>query len=90
LLHHFVLLLRSIASRGSGAADPYRLWKNDAPIKLAWIQPGVYDPQRRKLIHRLSRGKPMLGGIKVNSLLTWRRLPLTGSPRRWSMTTLES
>ena len=67
LLHHFVLLLRRIASRGSGAADPYRLWKNDAPIKLAWIQPGVYDPQRRKLIHRLSRGKPMLGGIKVNS-----------------------
>ena len=68
LLHHFVLLLRRFASRGSGAADPYRLWKNDAPIKLAWIQPGVYDPQRRKLIHRLSRGKPMLGGIKVNSL----------------------
>ena len=68
LLHHFVLLLRRIASRGSGAADPYRLWKNDAPIKLAWIQPGVYDPQRRKLTHRLSRGKPMLGGIKVNSL----------------------
>jgi radical SAM superfamily enzyme YgiQ (UPF0313 family) len=68
LLHHFVLLLRRIASRGSGAADPYGLWKNDAPIKLAWIQPGVYDPQRRKLIHRLSRGKPMLGGLKVNSL----------------------
>jgi radical SAM superfamily enzyme YgiQ (UPF0313 family) len=68
LLHHFVLLLRRIASRGSGAADPYRLWKNDAPIKLVWIQPGVYDPQRRKLTHRLSRGKPMLGGIKINSL----------------------
>ncbi len=68
LLHHFVLLLRRIASRGSGAADPYRLWKNEAPIKLAWIQPGVYDPQRRKLTHRLSRGKPMLGGIKINSL----------------------
>ena len=68
LLHHFVLLLRRIASRGSGIADPYRLWKNDAPIKLAWIQPGVYDPERRKLIHRLSRGKPMLGGLKVNSL----------------------
>ena len=68
LLHHFVLLLRHIASRGSGAADPYRLWKKDAPIKLAWIQPGVYDPQRRKLIHRLNQGKPLLGGIKVNSL----------------------
>jgi radical SAM superfamily enzyme YgiQ (UPF0313 family) len=68
LLHHFVLLLRRIASRGNGAADAYRLWKNDAPVKLAWIQPGVYDPQRRKLIHRLTRGRPMLGGIKVNSL----------------------
>jgi radical SAM superfamily enzyme YgiQ (UPF0313 family) len=68
LLHHLVLLLRRIASCGSGVADPYRLWKNDAPIKLAWIQPGAYDPLRRKLIHRLSRGKPMLAGLKVNSL----------------------
>jgi radical SAM superfamily enzyme YgiQ (UPF0313 family) len=68
LLHHFVLLLRRGAARNSGAADPYRLWKNDAPVKLAWIQPGVFDPRRRRLIHRLNRGKPLLGGLKVNSL----------------------
>lgn len=67
LLHQFVLLLRRAASLKSGVADPYKLWKNDAPVKIVWIQPGVYDPQRRKLIHRLNRGKPMLGGIKVNS-----------------------
>jgi radical SAM superfamily enzyme YgiQ (UPF0313 family) len=68
LLHHVVLLLRRAATRGSGEADAHGLWKDDAPVKLAWIQPGACDPERRRLIHRLSRGKPLLGGLKVNSL----------------------
>lgn len=67
LLHRLVLFLRRAATRG-GEADAYALWKDDAPVKLAWIQPGVYDPERRRLIHRLSRGKPLLGGLKVHSL----------------------
>jgi radical SAM superfamily enzyme YgiQ (UPF0313 family) len=68
LLHRFVLILRSVASRGVEAATPMQLWNNESPIRLLWVQPGSFDRNRRKLIHRLSRGKPMLGGLKVNSL----------------------
>jgi radical SAM superfamily enzyme YgiQ (UPF0313 family) len=68
LLHRFVLILRSLATRGVEAAAPMQLWKEDSPIRLLWVQPGVFDRSRRKLIHRLSRGKPMLGGLKANSL----------------------
>jgi radical SAM superfamily enzyme YgiQ (UPF0313 family) len=68
LLHRFVLILRSIASRGVEAATPMQLWNNESPVRLLWVQPGVFDRSRRKLIHHLNRGKPMLGGLKVNSL----------------------
>ncbi len=68
LLHRFVLILRSVASRGIEAAAPMRLWNNESRVRLLWVQPGTFDKSRRKLIHKLSRGKPMLGGLKVNSL----------------------
>ena len=68
LLHRFVLILRSIASRGVEVAAPMQLWDNESPIRLLWVQPGAFDRSRRKLIHHLNRGKPMLGGIKINSL----------------------
>jgi radical SAM superfamily enzyme YgiQ (UPF0313 family) len=68
LLHKFVLTVRSVASRGVEAAAPLQLWNNESPIRLLWVQPGAYSRSRRKLIHYLSRGKPMLGGLKINSL----------------------
>jgi radical SAM superfamily enzyme YgiQ (UPF0313 family) len=68
LLHHLVLLLRKISLRGVEIPDPFQLWKEDAPVKIVWVQPGVFDSSRRSLIHRLSRGQPLLGGLKVNSL----------------------
>jgi radical SAM superfamily enzyme YgiQ (UPF0313 family) len=45
-----------------------KLWNNESPVRLLWVQPGAFDRSRRNLIHHLSRGKPMLGGLKVNSL----------------------
>jgi len=45
-----------------------QLWNNESAIRLLWVQPGAFDESRRKLIHQLNRGKPMLGGLKVNSL----------------------
>jgi len=68
LLHRLVLALRSMASRNAESASPMQLWNPESPVRLLWVQPGVFDPVRRKLIHRLGKGKPMLGGIKVNSL----------------------
>ncbi len=68
LLHRFVLILRSLASRSVKDSAPLQLWNNESPIRLLWVQPGAFDPSRRRLIHSLSRGKPMLGGLKVNSL----------------------
>jgi radical SAM superfamily enzyme YgiQ (UPF0313 family) len=68
LLHRFVLILRGLASRGVESAAPMQLWKDESPVRLLWVQPGVFDRSRRKLIHQLNRGKPMLGGLKVNSL----------------------
>ncbi len=68
LLHKLVLLLRRMASRGVEIPDPFQLWKEDAPVKIVWVQPGAFDSSRRNLIHHLSRGRPLLGGLKVNSL----------------------
>jgi len=68
LLRRFVLILRGLASRGVEAAAPMQLWNNDSPVRLLWVQPGAFDRSRRKLVHHLSRGKPLLGGLKVNSL----------------------
>jgi len=68
LLHRLVLLIRKLASRGAETPNPFQLWKEDAPIKIVWVQPGAFDSSRRNLIHRLSRGQPLMGGLKVNSL----------------------